>query len=128
MEDKTTDNLITKRVKSFGYAFKGLWTFITTQPNGWIHLLAVAVVMGAGLWFQITTNEWLLCLLCFGLVIATEIMNTAVEFLVDHVSPEFHPKAGAVKDLAAAAVLFAAIIAAIVGVVIFWPYIKAALE
>jgi diacylglycerol kinase (ATP) len=125
MKSDPTDSHLTKRVKSFGYAFKGLWLFLSTQPNGWIHLLAVAVVSGGGLWYGITTTEWLLCFLCFGLVIAVEIVNTAIEFLVDHLSPGFHSKAGAVKDLAAAAVLVAAGIAAMVGVAIFWPYIMA---
>lgn len=129
MEDKSPKgNFIAGRIKSFGYAFKGLGLFIATQANGWIHLLAVAVVTGAGLWFDITTTEWLLCFLCFGLVLMAEIFNTAIEYLVNHVSPDYHPMAGKVKDLAAAGVLVAAGFAAIVGIVIFWPYIATALQ
>lgn len=118
-------NFIVNRVKSFGFAFKGLWLFVSTQANSWIHLLAVAVVTAAGFWYHITKTEWLICFLCFGLVISAEIFNTAIEYLVDLVSPEFNPKAGKIKDLAAAAVLAAAGFAAIVGIIIFWPYIAA---
>lgn len=125
MTGNAPKNILVKRIKSFGYAFKGLWLFITTQPNGWIHLLAVAVVVLAGLCFDITTTEWLICILCFALVFTAEIVNTAIEYLVDHVTPEFHPKAGAIKDLAAAAVLVAAGFSALVGVMIFYPYIAA---
>lgn len=128
MKEAQKDNFLISRIKSFGYAFKGLWLFVSTQANGWIHLLAVAVVVSAGVWFDITTTEWLLCAICFGLVLSAEIFNTAIEYLVNHVSPEYHPVAGKVKDLAAAGVLVAAGFAAIVGIVIFWPYIAAALQ
>lgn len=124
MTDNTSKNFLVKRIKSFGFAFKGLWLFITTQPNGWIHLLAVMVVVSAGLYFSITPVEWLACILCFALVFTAEIINTAIEYLVDHVTPEFNPKAGAVKDLAAAAVLVAAGFSVLVAGVIFWPYIS----
>ncbi len=125
MTNNTFKNILVRRIKSFGYAFKGLRLFLITQPNAWIHILAVIVVVSAGFYFSITIMEWSICLLCFGLVFTAEIINTAIEYLVDHVTPEFHPKAGAVKDLAAAAVLVASGFSALIGVIIFYPYIAA---
>lgn len=116
-------SLLSKRIKSFGYAFKGIRSFLCKEPNGWIHCTAVVVVVSLGFYFQISITEWCLCLLCFGLVLMAEAMNTAVERLVNLVSPQFHPIAGDVKDVAAGAVLLAAIAAAIVGCIIFTPYL-----
>lgn len=116
-------SFLTKRIKSFGYAFKGIGSFLRKEPNAWIHCTAVVVVVSLGFYFQISITEWCLCLLCFGLVLMAEAMNTAVERLVNLVSPQFHPIAGDVKDVAAGGVLLAAIAAAIVGCIIFTPYL-----
>lgn len=114
---------ISKRIKSFDYAFRGIVSFIRKEPNAWIHCTAVIVVVASGIHFNITLTEWSLCILCFGLVLMAESFNTAIERLVDLVSPEFHPIAGDVKDVAAGAVLLSAIAAAIVGCIIFIPYL-----
>jgi diacylglycerol kinase len=74
-----------------------------------------------GILFAISIAEWMLCLLCFGLVITAEMLNTAIENLVDLASPQKHVLAGKAKDIAAGAVLVAAIVAAIVGLIIFLP-------
>src|SRR5690606_11518164 len=87
-----------------------------------VAVACVAVVGGAA--FAITKTEWLVVLLLVGLVLSAEIMNSAIEQLVDMISPEYHPVAGRVKDLAAGAVLLLAIMSAIVGLVIFLPYIR----
>lgn len=114
---------IEKRIKSFGYAFQGIGNFIRKEPNAWIHCTAVVVVTSLGLYYGISATEWCIVILCFGLVLMAEAFNTAIERLVDLVSPDFHPLAGTIKDVAAGAVLLGAIAAAIVGCIIFIPYI-----
>ncbi len=113
------------RANSFRYAFKGLKLFFTTQHNSWIHLFAAFLVIGAGFFFGISKTEWLFVTMAIALVLITEILNTAFEFLVDLVSPEYNELAGKVKDLAAGAVLFTALMAAAIGVLVFGPYLLA---
>ena len=115
-------NELKKRIKSFGYAFKGIASLLKKEHNAWIHCLAIVVVTSLGFYFHITPTEWCIVLLCFGMVLAAEGFNTAIERLVDLVSPERHPVAGDVKDVAAGAVLICAIAAAIIGCIIFLPY------
>ncbi len=110
------------RIRSFGFAFKGLATLFRTQPNAWIHLLATVSVLTFAWFFAVSRAEWCILLLCITLVFAAEAFNTAIEFLTDLASPEFHPLAGHAKDVAAAAVLFCAIGAVVVGLVVFVPY------
>ena len=112
-----------KRIKSFQYAWKGIRSFIGKEPNAQIHCTAIIIVTAAGFFFGITRTEWLAVTLCFGLVLAAEGFNTAIERLVNLVSPERNPIAGDVKDIAAGAVLICAVAAAIVGLIIFTPYV-----
>ena len=121
-----------KRIRSFGYAWKGIRSFVSKEHNAWIHCTAiivvtVATVAIAGFYFGITRNEWIAIILCFGVVLAAEGFNTAIERLVNLVSPERNPIAGDVKDIAAGSVLICAIVAAIVGIIIFMPYVLAVL-
>ena len=88
-----------------------------------IHLVVAVLVVLAGWFFNITTTEWMLCLLCFGLVFGAEMVNTSIENLVDLVSPQRHELAGKAKDMAAGAVLLSALFAACVGLIIFIPKI-----
>lgn len=118
-------SFLSKRMKSFGYAFKGIRSFICKEPNAWIHCMAVVVVVVAGIYFDITVTEWCLCVLCFGLVLMAEAMNTAIERLVNLVSPQRNPIAGDVKDVAAGGVLLAALSAAVIGLIVFIPYLFA---
>lgn len=114
---------LTGRIKSFGYAFKGIATLIASQPNAQIHLVATLVVVGLGFWLDIQRGEWVALLLAMALVWLAEGMNTALEFLTDLASPDYHPLAGKAKDVAAGAVLIAALFAAAVGLVILGPYV-----
>lgn len=112
-----------RRLASFRFAFQGLKLLVRTQPNARIHLtLAVAAVSG-GWFFQISRVEWMAVAVCMGMVLALEAVNTALENLTDLVSPEFHPLAGKAKDLAAGAVLLAAMAALTVGLLVFVPKI-----
>lgn len=110
-----------KRLLSFKYAGQGIWTLFSTQPNARIHLFILVMVVAAGFWFSISTMEWLILVLTFGIVLIAEGFNTALEFLTDLVSPDPHPLAGKAKDVAAGAVLIAALTAVIVGMIIFIP-------
>jgi diacylglycerol kinase (ATP) len=107
--------------KSFGYAFKGLAYAYGTQLNFRIHLVLTAIALLLGWYLHISTNEWLWIALCVTIVLSAELLNTAIETLTDMVSPGYHPKAGHVKDIAAAAVTITAIFALIVGCIIFIP-------
>ena len=109
--------------RSFGYAFEGIWTGIRKERNMKIHCVALILVTAAGTLFQITATEWCICLLLFGMVVSLELVNTAVEAVVDLVTEERKPLAKIAKDTAAGAVLFTAIMAAIIGCIIFIPYV-----
>ncbi len=112
-----------KTKNSFGYAIQGLRATAKTENNFRFHLLATVVVVAGGLWAKLSRTEWCLIVLCIGLVVCCEIMNTAIEKLVDFVSPHRHPKAGAIKDIAAGAVLVACGIAVVIGLIVFGPYL-----
>ena len=114
-----------KQMKSFTFAWKGILTCAGHEQNITFHLLAAIVVVVAGFIFHITHVEWMVVMLCIGTVIAAELFNSAIERLVDLVSPERNKIAGEVKDIAAGAVLVTAIAAAIVGLIVFLPYILA---
>ncbi len=109
-------------IKSVSFALNGLKSAFK-EKHIKIHLIAMILVIIAGFYFHITQTEWLICLLLFGLVISLEIINTAIEYLVNLVSPQQNPLAGKIKDLAAGAVLVSAIAAFITGCLIFGKYI-----
>lgn len=109
-------------LKSFQFAFKGITIAFKEQLNLKIHAMATLLVFGLGFYFKITTTEWLVLLLTTSLVIGLELINTAIEYIVDLVSPEQNPLAGKMKDVAAGAVLTVAIGALVIGVIIFSKY------
>jgi diacylglycerol kinase (ATP) len=111
-----------KQLRSFGYAWKGIQSCVGKEQNLSFHLIAAIAVIIAGIVLGITRTEWIMVVMCIGTVIAAELFNTAIEKLVDLVSPERHPVAGRVKDIAAGAVLICAVAAAIIGLIIFIPY------
>lgn len=117
--------MLSKRLKSFRYAFAGLFDLFKSQPNALIHLAATGVVIAAGFYFQLSKIEWCIVSLTIALVFAVEAVNTALEYLTDLVSPGYHPLAGKTKDASAAAVLITAFGAVVVAVVIFLPKITA---
>ncbi|WP_162054164.1 diacylglycerol kinase family protein [Pontibacter pamirensis] len=113
------------RYNSFKFAFKGMTAVFRTEPNMHLHVLASIIVFVMAYRFEVTRMEWCLLIFCVGLVWMAEIFNTSIETLVNLVSPEYNILAGKTKDLAAGAVLMAAITAAIIGLVIFIPYWEA---
>jgi diacylglycerol kinase len=110
-------------IRSFKYAFSGLFHLVRSQHNAWIHLAATNQIVPIGLYFRLNSIEWCLLVLAMTLVWATEALNTAVELLADAATSEFHPLIGRAKDVAAAAVLVAAIGASIIGLIVFLPHI-----
>jgi len=113
--------------KSFGYAFEGIFVTIRDERNIKIHLVMMTLVIICGFIFGLSVTEWLICLVLFALVISLEILNTAIEAVVDLASPGRHPLAKKAKDCAAGAVLVSAIFAAIIGLMIFVPKLLAIL-
>ena len=114
-------NWIVKRVRSFGYAFKGIWTLFRFTPNALIHLLAVVVVVTGGFLFRVSAMEWCILILCMGSVIAAEAVNSAIESIADKVSPEKNHLIGRAKDLGAGAVLILAVMSVVIACIIFIP-------
>jgi diacylglycerol kinase (ATP) len=110
-----------KRLLSFKYAFQGIALLFKSEANAQIHLLALTCVCLAGWFFEISKTEWLAVLVISALILALEAVNTAIEKLTDLVSPQQNPLAGQVKDMAAGAVLLAAIFAVAVACIIFGP-------
>lgn len=105
--------------KSFLFAIQGFCTAVTTERNIKVMLCVGALAVVAGLILQLDLLSWAIVLLCCGVVIMAELFNTAIETVVDLVSPEFHPLAGRAKDIAAAAVWVLSLIVAIVGLLVY---------
>jgi diacylglycerol kinase len=110
-----------KRFKSFIYASRGIRLVFGSEPNMQIHFLITILVVLFGFFFRITETEWISCLLCFGLVFTSEMINTAIENIVDLASPELNKLAANAKDIAAGAVFVCAIFSAVIGLLIFVP-------
>lgn len=110
-----------KFLKGFEYAYNGLTYAFSTQINFKFHVFAAFCAISLGLYLDLNHTEWLWISTSILVVLIVELLNTAIEVLVNLVSPEYNPKAGIIKDIAAAAVLIAACFAAVVGVFIFLP-------
>ncbi len=112
-----------KRAKSFTHAGRGVWLFIKTTHNAWIHLFIFTLALALGWYCAISTTEWMFLILSAGFVLVAEAFNTAIEIDINLTSPEYHPYAKDTKDVAAGAVLLAASTAVVVGLLIFVPYL-----
>lgn len=110
------------RLASFRHAFAGIATLLREEHNARIHLLATAVVLALAWQLQVSKGEWLALLLVIGLVWLAEALNSALEYLCDSLVPQQHEQIAKAKDVAAAGVLICALIAVIVGALIFLPY------
>lgn len=112
---------IKARIKSFRYAFAGIVTLIKNEHNARIHLCVTVCVLTAGIGFDISVTEWIFVIFAIGFVLSAEAVNSAVEYLADFVSPGKNEQIKWAKDVAAAAVLIAAITAVFIGLIIFVP-------
>ncbi len=115
--EKSTEFLRTRR-RSFAWAFRGLLYAFRTQPNIWVHAIATVLVVSVSIWLKISKIEWVAIIMAIGLVWVAELMNTVAETIVNISSPDKHPLARIAKDLAAAAVLITAIVAAAIGLIV----------
>jgi diacylglycerol kinase (ATP) len=111
----------TGRVRSFGYALRGIVDMLRTQQNAWIHAAATCAVTALGLVLGLSRTEWTLIVLAIVSVWTAEALNTALELLTDIVAPDFHPLAARAKDVAAGAVLIASLGAVAIGLLVLGP-------
>ena len=106
------------------YASAGIRSFFTTEKNGRIQGLVAIITITSGFAFGITTLEWMLVLGCIVLVISLEMVNSAIEKVCNLITTEYNPAIKTIKDIAAGAVVFAAVVTAIIGAIIFVPYFR----
>ena len=114
---------VAKRLKSFVYAFRGIGVLIATQHNAWIHILGTVLVLGMGFSLSVSRTDWLFLSLAITLVWVAEGVNTAIEFLANAVSEEYDDNIKHAKDVAAGAVLLAAMGAAVLAALVFLSYL-----
>ncbi len=112
-----------KLMNSFKYAIQGILSSFKTERNMKIHVFIMILVISAGIILKINKYEWIVCILCFAIVIGGELFNTAIETVVDIVMPYKNEKAKLAKDVSAGAVLILAMGAVICGLIIFVPKI-----
>lgn len=109
------------RLKSVGFAFKGMVLLLKTEASIQLQFFIALAVTAAGFYFNISTTEWVVQIAMIGLVMSIEGLNTAIESMADFIHPEHHHKIGRLKDIAAGAVFIAAITAVIIGGIIYLP-------
>ena len=114
---------LTARLRSFGYALTGVAHLIRNEHNAWIHFLATVVVISLACFYSVSSSDWAFLVLAISIVWLAEGMNTAIERLADVVSQDPHPLIAQAKDVAAGAVLLAAIGAVIIACLVFYPYV-----
>ena len=115
------DNFLVKRLKSVRYALKGIILLVATEASIKVQVVIAIVMTVAGFVVGLTSTEWILQLLAIGLVLVAESANTAIEKLSDFIHKDYHKDIGFIKDIAAGAPAFAAIIAIIIGFIIYLP-------
>lgn len=121
MEFQKDTSFFSGRFKSMGFALKGAFKLITTEHSIMVQSSLAVLMIIAGFYFEIDRYEWIMQILTFGLVLSIEGLNTAVEKIADFIHPEFHDRIGFIKDIAAGAVMFAAMAALAVGMLIYIP-------
>jgi diacylglycerol kinase len=124
MSEKKRFSLIA-RIKSTTDAWRGLKIFIKSTHNSWVQIFFSILAIYLGFLLKISSIEWTMIIFSIGLVIVSEALNTAFEIDIDLTSPNYHPYARDIKDVAAGAVLISAIVSGIVGLIIFLPKILA---
>ena len=110
---------LSREAESFACAFRGIGSLLKSEVHARFHLAATVAAIALGWWFEITAGEWIAVILAIGVVWTAEALNTAIEYVADLAHPDEHPEVKKLKDLAAAAVLFASIAALAVGAIVF---------
>lgn len=109
------------RAQRFIDAFRGLYVLSKTTKHLFVHMVVGLVVIFFGFYFQVSEIEWMMLVFAIGLVLVSEAFNTAIEIDIDLTSPEYHPYARDTKDVSAAAVLLSALVAVVIGLIVFLP-------
>jgi diacylglycerol kinase (ATP) len=115
------DNFIVDRVKSIGYAFKGLWILVSTENSIKAQISVGLIMTILGFVMEISAVEWAIQLLTIGLVLVAEALNTGIEKIANFVQPNFDKEIGVIKDISAGAVAFAALLSLAIGLIIYLP-------
>ena len=115
------ESFLVNRLKSVGYAFKGMIILIRTEASIKIQLVIAIIVTIAGFYFDISKTEWIAQFIMIGMVMSIVGINTAIEYIADFIHPNHHPKIGLIKDVAAGAVFIASIVAVIIAGIIYLP-------
>lgn len=116
-------NSSNRKILSFKYALVGIVTALKEEPNLKFHFLTGVIVVIVSILLNISRQDWLVVIFLIGFVISVELTNTAIEAVVDAFTDKEHPGAKLAKDISAGAVLVAAVTAALIGIIIFLPYI-----
>lgn len=119
--DGKKESFLVNRIKSIGYAYKGAAYLVKTEASIKVQVVIAIAVTIAGFYFDITATEWLIQVLCIGLVISLEGVNTAIEYLADFIHPDLHASIGRIKDISAGAVFIASVAAIIAAIIIYFP-------
>jgi len=120
---KSNQFTIHSRFRSFRFAGEGIFSFILREYNAMLHFMATVAVITLGVLTGISTSEWIAILLSIGLVWVAEMFNTCIEKLIDFIAPGYHQQIKFIKDVAAGAVLVAALIALAIGLIVFIPHL-----
>ncbi|HEX9979052.1 MAG TPA: diacylglycerol kinase family protein [Flavobacterium sp.] len=123
MDFKKDTSFYTGRLKSIGYAVRGAYKLVTSEHSIMTQFFIALLLIVMGFYFDISATEWMLQIFTTGLVLAVEGLNTAVEKICDFIQPKYDERIGFIKDIAAGAVLFAALAAMAIGVIIYVPKI-----
>ena len=123
MKFQKDNAFLSGRLKSVAFAAKGAIKLISTEHSIMVQFSLAILVTIAGFYYNISKTEWLFQILSIGLVMSIEGLNTAVEKVADFIHPDYHKKIGFIKDISAGAVLFAAITAILIGLIIYMPKI-----
>jgi diacylglycerol kinase (ATP) len=117
------EGLLKNRLRSIGFALRGAFLLVKTEPSIKIQLFIAILVTIAGVYFGISRVEWMVQILAIGFVMGIEGINTAIEKICDYQQPNFDEKIGFIKDISAGAVMLVSIAAVIVGLIIYLPKI-----
>ena len=115
------DNFLKGRLRSITFALRGAWLLITTEHSIMVQVSIAIIMTVVGFIMQLSSVEWMFQLMAIGLVLVAESLNTGVEKLSDFIHPDYNDRIGFIKDISAGAATFAAIIAVIIGLIIYLP-------
>jgi diacylglycerol kinase len=118
---KKESGFFLNRIKAIKYAAKGFWILITSEHSIIAQVIIAIIMTVFGFIMHLSATEWMFQIMAIGLILVAESLNTAIEKMADFIHPEYHKQIGRIKDISAGAAFFAAIIAIIIGLIIYVP-------